>query len=56
MGYTLILSQYALGLPQGFTDSSIGKESLAMQETWVQPLDWEDALEKGKATHSSILA
>ena len=27
-----------------------------MWETWVRPLDWEDALEKGKATHSSILA
>ena len=25
-------------------------------ETWVQSLDWEDHLEKGKATHSSILA
>ena len=28
----------------------------AMQETWVQSLGWEDALEKKKATHSSILA
>ena len=28
----------------------------AMQETWVQFLDWENPLEKGKATHSSILA
>ena len=28
----------------------------AMQETQVQSLDWEDPLEKGKATHSSILA
>ena len=28
----------------------------AMQETWVQSLGWEDPLEKGKATHSSILA
>ena len=28
----------------------------AMQETWVWSLDWEDPLEKGKATHSSILA
>ena len=25
-------------------------------ETWVQSLGWEDALEKGMATHSSILA
>ena len=28
----------------------------AMQETWVQSLDWEGPLEKEKATHSSILA
>ena len=28
----------------------------AMRETWVPSLDWEDPLEKGKATHSSILA
>ena len=27
-----------------------------MWETWVQSLRWEDALEKGKATPSSILA
>ena len=27
-----------------------------MQETWVQSLGWEDPLEKGKATPSSILA
>ena len=27
----------------------------AMQEIWVQSLGWEDSLEKGKATHSSIL-
>ena len=26
------------------------------QETWVQSLSWEDPLEKGKATHSSVLA
>ena len=28
----------------------------AMQETWVQPLGWEDPLEEGTATHSNILA
>ena len=26
------------------------KNPPAMQETWVQPLDWEDLLEKGTAT------
>ena len=32
------------------------KNTPAMWETWVQSLGWEDPLEKGKATHSSILA
>ena len=32
------------------------KNLLAMQGTWVRSLGWEDPLEKGKATHSSILA
>ena len=27
-----------------------------MWETWVQSLGWEDPLEKGMATHSSMLA
>ena len=32
------------------------KNPPAMQETWVLSLGWENPLEKGKATHSSILA
>ena len=28
----------------------------AIQETWVRSLGWEDPMEKGKATHSSVLA
>ena len=32
------------------------KNPPAMQETWVRSLGWEDHLEKGKATRSSILA
>ena len=28
----------------------------AMGEIWVRPLGWEDPLEEGMATHSSILA
>ena len=28
----------------------------AMRETWIRSLVWEDPLEKGMATHSSILA
>ena len=32
------------------------KNPPAMQETWVRFPGWEDPLEKGMATHSSILA
>ena len=32
------------------------KNLSAVWETWVPSLGWKDALEKGKATHSSILA
>ena len=32
------------------------KNPPTMWETWVRSLGWEDPLEKGKATHSSILA
>ena len=32
------------------------KNLSAMRETWVRSLGWEDPLEKGIATHSSILA
>ena len=28
----------------------------SMQETWVRSLGWEDPMEKGMATHSSIMA
>ena len=31
------------------------KNPPAMWETWVRSLGWEDPLEKGMATHSSIL-
>ena len=40
-----------------FPSGSDGKENLpAMREIRVQSLDWEDPLEKGKATHSHILS
>ena len=32
------------------------KNPLATWETWVRSLGWDDPLEKGKATHSSVLA
>ena len=43
--------------PLGFSGSSDSKKNLpATWETWVQFLGWEDPLEDGMATHSSILA
>ena len=36
--------------------SKLVKNLPAMWETWVPSLGWEDPLEKGTATHSSILA
>ena len=36
--------------------AQVVKNLPAMQETWVLSLDWEDPLEEGIATHSSILA
>ena len=43
--------QYKIGLVVQMV-----KNLPAMQETWVRFLGWEDPLEKGMATHSSILA
>ena len=40
----------------GFPVAQTVKNLPAVQETWVQALGWEDPLEKGMATHSSILA
>ena len=36
--------------------SQLVKNPPAMRETWVPLLRWENPLEKGMATHSSILA
>ena len=49
IGYPLQYS-WASFVPQ------LVKNPPAMQETWVRPLGWENPLEKGKATQSSILA
>ena len=40
----------------GFPVAQMVKNLPVMWETWIQSLDWEDPLEKGMATHSSILA
>ena len=45
--------------PHSFRASLVAqlvKNLPAMWETWDRSLGWEDCLEKGKATHSSILA
>ena len=46
--------EYIFYFKFGRPDVSDDKES-AMWETWVQPLGWEDPLEKGMTTYSSIL-
>ena len=40
----------------GFPVTQLVKNLPEMRETWVRSLGWEDPLEKGKATHSGILA
>ena len=49
-----------IGYPLQYSWASLAaqlvKNPPAMQETWVRSLGWEDPLEMGKATHSSILA
>ena len=51
----LVSFNQEITLIQGFRGGSDGKES-AVQETWIQSLGWEDSLEEGMATHTSILA
>ena len=49
IGYPLLYSW-------AFLVAQLVKNPCAMWETWVRSLGWEDPLEKGKATHSGILA
>ena len=52
-------SHVLFGAPSFFRVSLVAqlvKNLPAIWETWVQSLHWEDPLEKGMATHSSILA
>ena len=46
---------YPLQYSWAFLVAQLVKNPPAMRETWVRSLVWEDPLEKGKATHSSIL-
>ena len=47
---------YPLQYSWAFLLAQMVKNPPAMWETWVRSLDWEDSLEEGMATHSSILA
>ena len=47
---------YACCLDMGSLVAQMIKNLPAMQETRVQSLGWEDPLETGMATHTSILA
>ena len=47
---------YQLNPQSSFHGGLVVKNPPAMQEMWVGSLDWEDPLEKGMATHSSIFA
>ena len=53
-------AEEGIGYPLRYSRASLVaqlvKNPPAMWETWVHSLGWEDPLEKGKATHSSILA
>ena len=54
--YVSVCTHYIKKSAKGFPGGSVVKNPPAMWETWIRSLDWEDRLEKGKATHSSILA
>ena len=47
---------YPLQYSWAFLVAQMAKNLPAVRETWVQSLDWEDPLEEGMVTHSSILA
>ena len=49
------MNQPQVYIHMGFTRNLV-KNLPAVQETWVQFLDWEDPLEKEMATHSTVLA
>ena len=53
IGYPL---QYSWAFLVAHRQIQMVKNLPAMWETWVQSLGWEDALEKGMATHTRILA
>ena len=55
MNGVFCFNTYRIGFPGGTVVKNLPAKQ-EMQETQVQSLGWEDPLEKGMATHSSILA
>ena len=53
-------TEEGIGYPPRYSWASLVAQPVknppARRETWVQSLGWEDPLEKGKATHFSIMA
>ena len=56
MHRTLIKMVYVPNRNGPDSRKEVSEKAPAMQENWVLSLSWEDPLEKGMATHSSILA
>ena len=54
--YTQFSKNMCICNNMAFLIAQLVKNPPAMQETLLRSLGWEDPLEKGKATHSSILA
>ena len=53
---TAVINYHKSGGLRACPVAQLVKNLPAVQETWVRSLGWEDPLEKGKATHSNILA
>ena len=53
--WNLLIKTVVIGFRASLV-AQLVKNPPAMWETWVRSLGWEDPLEEGTATHSSILA
>ena len=57
MGLAQVLgTKYSVSMGRASLVAQMAKNPPAMQDTQAQSPDWEDPLEKGMATHSSILS
>ena len=53
--FSVIIDMIDLNLSCYVFVAQLLRNPSAVWEIWLQPLGWQDPLEKGKATHSSIL-